>query len=254
MNVPSRVKVFAWRACKNGLPTLQNLKTRKFVKEATCEWCKEDDEDTDHALLSCKTAREVWAALLPEVTRDASHKSLLDIAMQIQFRGNNGDLEKLFLIAWGVCQKPNGGKAMCRWLPSEQGMLKLNVDGAVFASQQRAGVGVILRDDKGEVILSACKKENDINDHLEIELIAILRGLQICLPLGIPQLVIESDSLLLVDEIQNDKAPRSLHGNLVTQIKQLMQRLQKCFIQHSGRLGNSVAHGMARHAWNVDDL
>ncbi|XP_035545034.1 uncharacterized protein LOC118348152 [Juglans regia] len=224
MNVPSRVKVFAWRARRNGLPTLLNLKTGKVVEEAICEWCNEDDEDINHALLNCKTVRE------------------------IQYRGNNGDLEKLFLIAWGMwyrrnqrlqadvvltsrqatenalitykshlqIQEPHGGKTVCRWLPPEQGMLKLNVDGAVFANQRRARVGVILRDDKGGVILLACKKENEINDPLEIELLAILRGLQICLPLGIPQLVIESDYLLLVDEIRNDKASRSLHENLVT--------------------------------------
>lgn len=67
MNVPNRVKVFAWRACRNGLPTLLNLKTRKVVEEVACRWCKEEEEDITHALLSCKTVREVWYDQLPDL-------------------------------------------------------------------------------------------------------------------------------------------------------------------------------------------
>ncbi|KAF5470900.1 hypothetical protein F2P56_011387 [Juglans regia] len=181
--------------------------------------------------------------------------------MHLQYRGNNGDLEKLSLIAWGMwyrrnqmlhedvvltamqavenalitykshlqVHEPHGERKVCRWMPPDQGTLKLNVDGTVFANQRSAGMGVVLMDEKGGVILSPCKKENEINDPIEIEMLAILRGLHICIPLGITQFVIESDSLLMVNEVQNEGASRSLHGNLVLQIKQLMQRFPNCF-------------------------
>lgn len=51
-------------------------------------------------------------------------------------------------------------------------------------------VGIILRDDHGEVIMAASKKEYEVNDLTEIELLAMFRGLQLCVHLGIHELVL----------------------------------------------------------------
>lgn len=56
------------------------------------------------------------------------------------------------------------------------GSMKLNVDGAVFIDQQKIGVGIILKD-IGKIIMVASKKEYEVKDPVEIELLAILRGL-----------------------------------------------------------------------------
>lgn len=66
--------------------------------------------------------------------------------------------------------EPHGERKVCRWVPPRQGILKLNVDRAVFTNQRSAGMGVALRDERGGVILSACKKEYEINDPIEIEM------------------------------------------------------------------------------------
>ena len=39
-----------------------------------------------------------------------------------------------------------------RWTPPTTGVYKANVDGAVFRDQSTAGVGVLLQDDKGQVV------------------------------------------------------------------------------------------------------
>ena len=39
-----------------------------------------------------------------------------------------------------------------RWTPPTIGVYKANVDGVVFQDQSTAGVGVLLRDDKGQVV------------------------------------------------------------------------------------------------------
>lgn len=40
------------------------------------------------------------------------------------------------------------------WSASNPGELKLNVDGAIFSEQYRAGVGHVLRDDYGRVVVA----------------------------------------------------------------------------------------------------
>lgn len=76
--------------------------------------------------------------------------------------------------------------------------LKLNVDGAVIADQQSMGMGCALRDENGEVLMAAMIPKQNHNSPLEIDLVAILRGLQRCLPMGKRNVMVESDSLLAV--------------------------------------------------------
>lgn len=84
------------------------------------------------------------------------------------------------------------------WIAPSIGMLKLNVDGAIFAELQQAGVGCVLRHEKGEVLMAATNPIQCFNTPLEIEFLALFRGLQLCLPMGVrvpnPKLIVESDS------------------------------------------------------------
>ncbi|KAG6663788.1 hypothetical protein CIPAW_02G047200 [Carya illinoinensis] len=58
-------------------------------------------------------------------------------------------------------------KSYCSWQPPPFGFVKLNIYGAMFSNQQRAGVGVILRDQKCESLPSSSTSLIDsITDHL----------------------------------------------------------------------------------------
>lgn len=58
--VPHKVRVFAWRAYKNGLLTKYNLKRRQVLMEDKCIFCDEDAEDVLHALYECPSLRQCW--------------------------------------------------------------------------------------------------------------------------------------------------------------------------------------------------
>lgn len=53
------------------------------------------------------------------------------------------------------------------------------MDGVLFHDQQYAGVEIIIRNSQRQVIMAAIKKENAVAEPSEIELLAILRGLQL---------------------------------------------------------------------------
>lgn len=65
------------------------------------------------------------------------------------------------------------------WTVLDLVVLKLNVHGVLFPEQQTAGVGSVLCDDKGRVLMVTTKPEAIVGDPLEIELLALLRGLQL---------------------------------------------------------------------------
>ena len=49
---------------------------------------------------------------------------------------------------------PSRPKRSVRWKPLDQGMFKINFDGAIFAEDKCSGLGVIVRDKEGLVIAS----------------------------------------------------------------------------------------------------
>lgn len=69
----------------------------------------------------------------------------------------------------------------------------LNTDGVIFDNLQVVGLGAILRDSNGNIVITASMKENMILPPETAECLAILRGLQHCLSLGIIKLIVESD-------------------------------------------------------------
>lgn len=106
----------------------------------------------------------------------------------------------------------------------------------------------------GNVIWVATIRENHINQLEIVECLAILRGLQLCLHLGFPNLLIDSDCQLVVNELQQETPSSSHLGNLYLDIKALMTNFQQCNIIFYYRHYNSVAHSLAKFAWNVDHI
>ncbi|KAF5452055.1 hypothetical protein F2P56_027093 [Juglans regia] len=196
MNLPNRVKVFAWRVCKNGLLTLQNLRNRKVLEETKCQWCNEEEEDISHALVYCPFIKDYWYNHFSFLKETDVRMDFVQIALTVLSRGNIREIEKLFLMAWDMWYRRNqklyednvlspeqvvdhalslhqehktnaeeqkkGMKACCCWLPPPTGVLKLNIDEALFHDQYRLGVGMVLRDEHEKVIFSASKPGHEV--------------------------------------------------------------------------------------------
>ena len=45
-----------------------------------------------------------------------------------------------------------------RWKPPDQGLYKVNYDGAIFAQQARASIGVVIRNEDGAVMASMAQQ------------------------------------------------------------------------------------------------
>lgn len=60
LNIPNKIKHFLRRACSDSLPTKGNLFRRKITTNATCDCCRDQAEDTIHALWDCYVVTEIW--------------------------------------------------------------------------------------------------------------------------------------------------------------------------------------------------
>ncbi|KAF5442842.1 hypothetical protein F2P56_035458 [Juglans regia] len=171
LKVPNKVKIFVWKACRDGFPTRLNLRKKQVVVDDICQLCSKSVEDTTHALYQCPHLLAGWKNLFPELHLNATNTTFEEVAIHVQESKKTKALEMLFLLAWGSCISNS-----FKWQLPPQGAFKLNVNGAIFHEQGCAGIGVVLKDCSGEVIMAATKKEAAIQDSSEIELLAIFRG------------------------------------------------------------------------------
>ncbi|CAI9782465.1 unnamed protein product [Fraxinus pennsylvanica] len=70
MKVPHKVKVFAWKACKHGLPTSLNLAKKHILGQSLCSLCNSETEDLHHAVINCNMLRGVWNNFFPELVNN----------------------------------------------------------------------------------------------------------------------------------------------------------------------------------------
>lgn len=65
--------MFLCRACKEILPTYQNLKKRKIIDRSSCPICLVEEENTAHALWSCLAAQDTWSQASPKIQKISYH-------------------------------------------------------------------------------------------------------------------------------------------------------------------------------------
>ncbi|XP_042952221.1 uncharacterized protein LOC122289301 [Carya illinoinensis] len=133
-------------------------------------------------------------------------------------------------------------------------LIKLNVDGAIFFYRYKAEVGIILRGTKGDIVMFASKLEAKAQDLAIIKLLAMFWGLQLCANMRIANLILESDCLMMVDELQNVIDSHYPQRVLVQETKRLTQLFRDCRVKHINQLGNETAHRLACYAWNVENI
>jgi hypothetical protein len=63
MKVPSKVKIFTWRAL-HGIITLKCILINRHIGDTRgCPICNQGPEDISHLLFTCPVARDLWMAM-----------------------------------------------------------------------------------------------------------------------------------------------------------------------------------------------
>ncbi|KAF8774983.1 hypothetical protein HU200_005031 [Digitaria exilis] len=94
------------------------------------------------------------------------------------------------------------------WVPPEEGMIKINVDGA-FVEGDSAGYGLVIRDDKGDVQLSAWGMVHYAASAEEVELIACREGVKLAAEWVPRPAILESDCLVAINFLRRPGDQRS---------------------------------------------
>lgn len=100
--------------------------------------------------------------------------------------------------------KPVPNLSIVCWKFPENGVLKLNTDGNYCPASGKSGMGGVLRDDRGNLILAFSSPSSCICS-TEAEAKAASYGLSLCLLKNLKNFTIEIDSLVLFQMIVNNQ-------------------------------------------------
>jgi len=192
LSIPPKLRIFMWSICHNAIPTRENLYKRKLLPDPICSLCNTCPETTEHLFLLCKWTKNIWKDPRLNLTcnpnsitwidkwlmenfagtRDLPEKELVATVLWFVWKARNNlifrakqpdpntivDLAQAHLQNFNRWQnkketaKPPNPNSPRRWIPSEKGQLKLNVDGSWIHGEQVGSVAGILRDHVGQLI------------------------------------------------------------------------------------------------------
>nr|XP_023904539.1 uncharacterized protein LOC112016250 [Quercus suber] len=288
LKVPSKVKNLVWRAVKNSLPTKQNLVRRKVLTDDCCDQCKMQKEDTFHALYLCPKLEEIW------LSKQAWNQcSLRQVTSFVDLMGHilaeNRDPDLFAMVVWAIWKRRNDirvgkrgenlpnlvqqaqtrlqnfllhnsatttstGQPPTQWQPPAHQQYKINFDGALFKDENQAGLGVVIRDSKGQVMVSLAQRIPLPSTAIEVEALAARRALEMALETGLNKGVLEGDSLILMKALKSNSHSLAQFGHIVNDIHYLASQFPMISFSHVRRHCNSVAHSIARRALSFSSL
>ncbi|KAK3188793.1 hypothetical protein Dsin_028354 [Dipteronia sinensis] len=256
LTVPSKIKLLIWKACHEWLPTMAVLTKRKMTMDSLCPLCKTRPETILLALWRCPSLKLV-RTMCPFVkgirATDDTHFFDFILACKHQLLLEEMELICTVIISDAMHAKRGNLVNVSRpsidvssWSPLLVGSFKINTDAAIDATRKKVGIGIIIRDSSGAVMVSSSQSFDAGYDSQVAESVAILRGIQLALDTGLWQCTVESDAQVVVNLINSKSCVNSDVDLIITNILYLLGNLSDCSVRFAPRIANRAAHSLAK--------
>ncbi|KAK2640685.1 hypothetical protein Ddye_028480 [Dipteronia dyeriana] len=280
IRIPTKIKLFIWRASFDWIPTRFNLAKRRMEVETNCPICGKFMETTTHALWNCSALKLIRSSYhsfsgfgvednMPffDLMLLCKNKMLVEefLIWNIWWCRNNvvhgrhglPDVDvvpwaKAFLDKYGTTNVDQVGVwtvakfGLPRWVPLAYGKVKMNTDAAIDNVGRKVGIGIILRDCDGNV-LAVCSQKIMAGFSLQVaEAVALLKGLVLARDIGIWPGEVEMDAQSVVKLLSSSNVRCSEVGLVITDIKLQLFLMPACIISFTPRETNKVAHHLAK--------
>ena len=97
----------------------------------------------------------------------------------------------------------------------------MNFDGAVFREDDSAGVGAVIRDEKGFMVAAMAEKIPLPYSITAVEALAAIRALRLAGDIGLKSFILEGDSKITIDALAGNNVEHAEFGNLFEEAKWL---------------------------------
>lgn len=101
------------------------------------------------------------------------------------------------------------------WVPPPCLIFKVNFDGAVFKEENKARIGVVIRDDSGQVIAFMHEKTSLLSSVDEVEALVAVTALIFTQEVGISPIIPEGDSEKIINSFRNGEVSFASYDHLI---------------------------------------
>ncbi|KAI4979616.1 hypothetical protein ZWY2020_016369 [Hordeum vulgare] len=129
--------------------------------------------------------------------------------------------------------------------PPTTGWAKLNTNDSFIAATGATGGGMVLRDDRGDIIFSTCRRIHTCDSALEAELLACRKGLDLALHRTMMTVIVEMGSAEAVAMLTAPTTSKSPPWPIVHEIRNLTERhAREIIFLKCNRAQNITSHEM----------
>ncbi|KAL3719594.1 hypothetical protein ACJRO7_004550 [Eucalyptus globulus] len=132
------------------------------------------------------------------------------------------------------------------WRAPKIGCLKLNVDGSLGEESTEGEVACVVRDPSG-TLLDGFTKTVCAESSFQVETLGVLEALKFLKENAIDEAVVETDSQLVVDNLNFEHQAESTAHGVLKESRILLQQMPQVELAHCPRSANSVADWATRH-------
>ena len=136
------------------------------------------------------------------------------------------------------------------WIPPPTYSLKINFDGALFRDINKVSLGVVIRNENGQVLASLSKQIQLPFSSDLVEAIAVAQAITFARELSLSEYILEGDSNMVINALKRNDDSLSSFGHILASAKSLTD-INCITFSHTRRIGNTVAHNLAKHARHV---
>ena len=259
---------------------------------ALCPSCKSGSEVTIHALWTCPSLLVVWSND-EMLTKHVKYKfnDFSDLLGMVFLMKDRIDPNLLAICFWLVWSKRNSDRLgepsvalgrirakaatllhdfrtaqllqpmvstivarAARCTPPLPPHLKINFDGATFKELGCAGIGVVVQNSTGAVIGALSQRIMMPSSAAIVELLACRKALFFAKDLGVVQCIVEGDAEVIIKALRQKDSSHPEFGHVIQDVLFLANDFQSCCFSHVNRIGNVVAHCLARSSKSGNEL
>lgn len=132
------------------------------------------------------------------------------------------------------------------WQPPLQGQHKLNVDASLYKGEGMFRLGMVIRNDAGVFVMGKVMKVAGEVSVMEAEARGVLEAIQWINIIGVHNVIIESDSQLVVQALKSVESYQLEVGHILDECKMKFKNRADLSVVHVKKQANRAAHLMAR--------
>ncbi|KAF5477421.1 hypothetical protein F2P56_004061 [Juglans regia] len=138
-----------------------------------------------------------------------------------------------------------------RWEKPRPGYVKSNWDATIDKKEMKVGIGVVIGDEDGEMLIAVEGQKYDVDQPVVAEAHALRKALDVCRELSFDKVLFKGDAQVFIKTVNNASEDLSFYGSLIEGMKQLLKHRTDWIVQFTHRTNNGAAHTLAKESLSL---